>query len=221
MKIENVIFTPEDAQILESYKTVLAGLSDYLGKSYEIVLHSLEDLDHSVVAICNGERTGRRIGSPITDLALQMVSKIQQNNMQDYITYFNRNRAGEPLKSTTIFIRGARGRVIGLICINFYLDTPLSTLLGDLNESIHQPDNKPVEILAEESADLIGTVLEDVCSEIDEDNTISAVNRNKEIINRLYMRGIFNLKNAVVRVAEGLGISRNTVYMHLRNIEKK
>ena len=65
-----VKLTRADQKILKSYIPTLQGLAAYLGSSYEIVLHSLEDYDHSVIGIINGEHTGRRIGAPITDLAL-------------------------------------------------------------------------------------------------------------------------------------------------------
>ena len=52
------------------------------------------------------------------------------------------------------------------------------------------------------------------------DSAISSINKNKEIIFRLYQQGIFNLKDAVITIAEALGISKNTVYLHLRNLEK-
>ena len=85
MEKQNVTFTLVDSVILDSYKGALAGLSAYLGDGYEIVLHSLEDLDHSVVAIFNGERSGRQVGAPITDLALQMLARLEDENMQDII----------------------------------------------------------------------------------------------------------------------------------------
>ena len=40
-----VALTDTDRAILESYKAMLNGLAEYLGSGYEIVLHSLEDLD--------------------------------------------------------------------------------------------------------------------------------------------------------------------------------
>ena len=48
---------------------------------------------------------------------------------------------------------------------------------------------------------------------------ISAANRNKEIIAILKQKSIFNLKDGVVLVAKHMGISKNTVYLHLRNLE--
>lgn len=63
-----VKLTRADQKILKSYIPTLQGLAAYLGSSYEIVLHSLEDYDHSVIGIINGEHTGRRIGAPHTVL---------------------------------------------------------------------------------------------------------------------------------------------------------
>ena len=119
MKERNVMFTETDFRILDSYKSVLDGLAAYLGDGYEIVLHSLHDLDHSVIKIINGHYTGRREGFPITDLALSMLAKIEERPDTNCITYFNRNQKGEPLKSATIVIRNHSRMAIGLLCINF------------------------------------------------------------------------------------------------------
>ena len=63
-------------------------------------------------------------------------------------------------------------------------------------------------------------MVEQIREEVIEDKEITSVNRNKEIIQRLYEKGVYNMKDAVGRTAELLGISKNTVYMHLRNIEQ-
>ena len=73
-----VKLTKTDRVILESYIPVVQDLAVYLGRSYEIVLHSLEDYDHSVIAIVNGAHTGRTVGAPITDLALDMLDVLSQ-----------------------------------------------------------------------------------------------------------------------------------------------
>ena len=73
-----LVLTKTDRIILESYKVVLDGLSKYLGDGYELILHSLEDLEHSVIKIINGHYTGRVEGAPITDLALSMLNKIKE-----------------------------------------------------------------------------------------------------------------------------------------------
>lgn len=83
-----MILSEVDHKILESYKTVLEGLADYLGDGCEIALHSLEDYDKSVIKIVNGHHTGREVGAPITNLALDMLDKIKKDGAKFYISYF-------------------------------------------------------------------------------------------------------------------------------------
>ncbi len=216
MHSSNVILSEKDFLILNSYKTTAQGLADYLGSGYEIVLHSLEDFNHSVVEIINGHHTGRKVGAPITDLALSMLSKINESPGSDYISYFSTNKNGEPLKSTTIVIRGEKGNPIGLLCINFYLNTPLSTLISNFTATA--PMQK--ESFSENVEDLFDQSLEEAKQKVYGDESISASNKNKEIIHILYQKGVFNLKDSVVTIAKMLGISKNTVYMHLRNLKE-
>lgn len=77
------------------------------------------------------------------------------------------------------------------------------------------------ENFAESTDELIETALMEIKSAIMEDRTISSQNKNKEIILELYHRGIFNIKDSVIKVAALLGISKNTVYMHIRNLKGK
>ena len=219
----NITFSETDQLIMESYKGAAAGLADYLGSGYELVLHSLADLDHSVIAIFNGHYTGRKIGSPVTDLALQMLSQLEEQKGRDYITYFAKNKNDQPLKCTTTVIRGEHGRAIGLLCINFYLNTPFQSLLRDFTntENLVNPDEHVSEAFVSNTDDLIDSTLETARNAVMRDSTISASNKNKEIVAILYEKGIFNLKDSVITVAEKLGISKNTVYMHLRNLNGK
>ena len=99
--------TETDKAILESYKTVLDGLAEYLGDGYELILHSLENLEHSVIKIINGHYTGRVEGAPITDLALKMLDNIRQKKEPAALCYFNKKN-GNTLKSATIPILGER-----------------------------------------------------------------------------------------------------------------
>ena len=66
MKPQEVQLTLIDKMILQSYRSMVEGLGNYLGEAYEIVLHSLEDFQHSVIYISHGEHTGRKLGAPIT-----------------------------------------------------------------------------------------------------------------------------------------------------------
>ena len=200
MKERNVMFTETDFRILDSYKSVLDGLAAYLGDGYEIVLHSLHDLDHSVIKIINGHYTGRREGFPITDLALSMLAKIEE-------------------RPDTIVIRNHSRMAIGLLCINFYMNTSMFQFLQNMTPPAAQTPDSPVEESYVENVDeLIVQAVTEASQKVQNDSAISNANKNKEIVSILYQRGIFNLKDAVVKVAGLMGISKNTVYMHVRNL---
>ena len=79
------ILSELDYQILESYRQIIHGLGEYLGSAYEIILHNLGSYDHSVIAIENGHYTGRKVGAPITNMALDMLESIRNNNSGDNI----------------------------------------------------------------------------------------------------------------------------------------
>ncbi len=211
-----VRLTPVDRVILESYKLTLEGLANYLGDGYEFVLHSLENLDQAAVKVINGHHTGRKEGAPITDLAMQMLSRIQEKNEAGYLAYNAFNNRGEPLKATTIIIHGENNRIIGLLCINFYLNTSMADFVKNFFpiEAV-----KTSEIFAENMDELLETVAGRVQREVDEDEAIRVSMKKFEMIARLQKQGIFRFKDAVPRVAKVFGISRNTVYLHLRSLK--
>jgi len=198
---------------------MMEGLADYLGSAYEIILHSLEDYHHSVINIQNGYHSGRSVGAPITDLALNMLKEIENNGIAAtgfYTSYNARNKSGERLKSSTIPILGDSDRVIGILCINMYMDSPLSEILQSLiGSKSEQPQS---ENYASNINDTITEAVMEAKNQVMFNSNIAAVNKNKALIQILNDKGIFNIKDSVVRVAKVLGISKNTVYLHLRSI---
>ncbi len=214
-----ITLTETDRQILQSYRNVVAGLENYLGEGYEIVLHSLESMEHSVIAIANGHHTGRQEGSPITDLALHMLHSIEEEEQTGFISYFSKNRKGEPLRSSTIVIYGENHRAIGLLCFNFYLNTSVYTVVANLMDESKNTPPMITETFVDNAEDLLSRVVEQVRQDVNDDGRILSSLKNKEIIRRCHAQGVFQIKNAVSRVAQLLGISKNTVYLHLRALQ--
>lgn len=217
-----MVLTETDKVILNSYKMMLEGLSMYLGEGYEIVLHSLEDYGSSAVKIMNGLHTGRKEGAPLTDLALDYLEEIRKKPENKGITYFTRNRKGDPLKSVTMPVKGENDRVIGLICINFNLNTSLLQYINNFVDNVEHhegtwEDRK--ENFSLNSVELVENMTEEIQKKVMEDASVASINKNKEIIQILHAKGIFNMKEAVTKVSQILGISKNTVYLHLRNLE--
>lgn len=120
-----------DRLILRSYQSIVDGLAEFWGGGIEIVLHSLEDLAKAAIKVVNGRYIGRKEGVPITDLALRMLREIgNSNDCHKNLICFNHNSAGVPIRSATLPITGEHDRVFWLLCINFYLNTPLHAFLA-------------------------------------------------------------------------------------------
>ena len=217
---ETLVLSDRERAILYSYRDTLEGLAEYLGSGYEIVLHCLESYEHSVIKIINGFHTGRTEGAPITNLALAMLSELkQQPGTPHAIVYFTQNRKGEPLKSTTIPILGDSERIIGLICINFYMNTPLSELIQAMRpQEFASTSSLKSESFAESAEEMLALTLNEVIPEVKGDQALKRSVHNKEIVRRLWERGVFDIKGSVETVAEALKLSPNTVYLHLRNL---
>lgn len=216
-----IVLTASERAILSSYHSVLDGLAEYLGSGYEIVLHSLENLDRSAVKVINGHHSNRAVGAPITDLALKMMEDIKHKKGSECNKiYNNRSKKGSPIKAATLPIFGEHGRLIGLICINFYMDTPLSDLLGCLTGA-QEASSGVKESLSSTAEDLIAHSMAEIKASILNNADISYQNRNKAMIEHLFSKGIFRLKKAVPKVADIMGISPNTVYLHLRALKKQ
>ena len=214
-----ISLTPADRLILNSYHSILDGLAEYLGNGFEFVLHSLEDLDHSAVKVVNGHYSGRSVGAPVTDLALKLLDEINKDkgSSRNKI-YHNRSAKGSPIRAATLPIYGNNKQIIGLICINFYMDLPLIALLDNWMKKDNE-SNGISESLAGSSDDLISDSLAEARSLVFSSEGISQQNKNKAAIELLYQKGIFEFKNAVPKVAEMLSISPNTVYLHLRKLK--
>lgn len=217
MDNQEIQLTLVDREILQSYCKMAEGLAGYLGSAYEIVIHSLANMEHSVIAIVNGEHTGRTVGAPITNKALEML-QFFSDHKKNAECYFSKNKSGDPLKSTTIAIRGENNRVIGLMCINFYMNSSFE----DIISNFIPPEKKTSDAYRNEAFeanvdDMIATAFNSVKEKVMLDSSISSSNKNKAIVWMLADSGIFKFKDAVVRVSELLGISKNTVYLHLRS----
>lgn len=213
--------TSSDKKILETHAATMEAMGKYLGEGYELVLHSLDDENMSIIKIINGGLSKRKEGDPITELVFSMLKKIESNQAEDSIVFFNRNKFGEPTKATTIAIRGSKNRIIGLLCINFYLNTPFTRVMGSFIPEHNSMQQAPViENITENTDELIMDAYQEAKFAVENDASVASADKNKTIIQILNRNGIFNLKDSVIKVAGVMNISKNTVYLHLRNLRE-
>lgn len=203
---------------LLALEAVARGFARTLGPRVEVVLHDLRRPESSLVFI-EGNVTRRAVGAPVTDLVLELL-RAQGDNVNDAIGYPSRTSDGRWLKSSTVFIRNSRGKVVGCMCINIDI-TEMAQGMAVLEDLLRTTPIGPslADPAPEHFARSIGEVLEAAIAEAVKSMGIPVEAMHKDdklrLVDILDRRGTFLVKGAVEQVATVLGVSRYTVYNYL------
>jgi predicted transcriptional regulator YheO len=209
-------------EYLKILMPVVDALAETFGKHCEVVLHDLRKPEHSVIKIANSHLTGRDLGSPATDFVLSLLNK--KDLKKDYfVGYPTKTKMGNELKSTTIFIRNARNKVIGALCINLDL-TPYHSLRNVLDEicliSRDHLENQPSEDFAPSTDTLINDLLGQSIRKIGKPVIHMGKREKLRIISELKEKGIFLIKGSAKRISKELSVSLPTIYKYLEEINE-
>ncbi len=210
----------EKAHIIENLKGVADTLVETFGKNCEVAVHDLSVLQKSLVYLA-GSVTKRKPGAPITDLVVKAL-RSQGNKVKNINSYRSLTKNGRTIKSSTSFIRNAKGEVVVAFCINFDVTDFLnsSSLIDEFVRDSHQRSTKKKETFASSSSETIGVLLEEAITEMGKQPPTMNPEERVQLIQLLENKGVFLMKGAVEQIAIAIGISRYTVYNHLRTIRK-
>ncbi|MFO7850762.1 MAG: PAS domain-containing protein [Spirochaetia bacterium] len=208
----------EDRRILQSAVTLAEGISRQFGTFCEVLVHSLEDPENSIIAIYNGHVTGREEGGPMTDFALSLLDK-RELKEEVFGPYYSSTSEGKRLKSTTTVLKNEFGEVIGFLCINMDISASADEFLREM-----MPDTGGVQTVTEHypltAKDLVDNAFKSALDGVHGRTGISSTQKNKIVVEDLYRRGIFHVKNGVDLVADLLGVSRYTIYNYIREVKQ-
>lgn len=214
------LLTERDKATLHSFIHIADGVSQFWGECCEVVIHNLENLDSSVMFIANGHLSGRQVGAPISEVTLSFLNRMMAEPTLKNLYYFAKNKRGETFKASICAILGENQKIIGLFCLNLYMNVPFSALIQCMTPGENSNHENISETFVENTQELMLNALDAAKKAVYSNLAISSSNKNKEIVSLLFHKGIFNLKDSVITIAEHLGISKNTVYMHIRNMPK-
>lgn len=209
-----VSITNKDKEILDAVKPIVDGIAVFFGESCEVLLHSFESLDQSIIHIKNGHITGRSLGSPITDLGMKILNESSESDRMVTDCYYSKTTDGKTLRSVTILIRNRSNKPIGMMCINLNMSAPLMDILGAFSPHSKEEKVNP-ENFVNNVDDLVKTTLREAINSINSFN-IPNHEKNKTIVNELIKKGIFDIRGAIDIVAQELSLSRYTVYNYMR-----
>lgn len=206
-------------------KAALQALGSVAPRNLEILLHDLDNPEHSVIAIVNGHLSGRRVGSPILAApeqdqgfkALMHAGRTQDGCEPVVLPDYPTTLKGRTLRSATAIFRDSGGHPFASLCVNTDitgLDAAMTFLqhfqpLGALADT-HTP---------REAADM--TLL---MSEIIQDSLQRSgrgrMNKQAKVeaVRVMQERGLFIVKGGVEKAADALGVTRYTIYNYLEQL---
>jgi len=208
---------------LKSYVHLVNFMADFLGPSYEVVLHDVRNINNSIIAIKNGHISGRKVGGPLADLSFKHI-KENRNSDKKYLLLYGKTKDGRQLKTSTYFIRDERGNIIGLLGIN----TDISDFVN-LKKRMESFIDYGVANITEDREEerfesSIEEIMDSIINEVITESIVSVEQMDHikkiEITRKLNLKGVFLIKGSVGNVAEKLKTSEATMYRYIKQVNK-
>ncbi|WP_041668953.1 helix-turn-helix transcriptional regulator [Acetobacterium woodii] len=210
---------------LETYVTLVDFLAEFMGENTEVVLHDLTDWHHSVVAIRNGQISGRQVGDPITEINL----RILRSEIHKKVPYMNNEpqkfHKKESIKSASWFIKDENEGLIGMICINSDCHE-LIAARDLLNKMIKSPivenDNKErgPQKISIDVKELVDNNLNHISQDLLKKLKFLSKDEKVELVGKLDKMGTFSVKGTVWYLANCMGVSVPTLYRYISLTKK-
>ncbi|MGX7112524.1 helix-turn-helix transcriptional regulator [Gemella cuniculi] len=216
---------------MENYIPIVDFISEIVGNKCEVVLHDLRgDLNKTIIYIKNS-LSGRKVGSPATDLLVDILNKEIYKEKSYLTNYKSKGDGGKKFKSSSFFIKNDENELIGMICVN--IDYSEEMLMFDkLEEFLEQFSkvndkefyNKEAN---EEIENLYGTmdnIVEDTIYKVTgyyniKDKKLKKDDRLK-IVSILNERGFFAVKESISQIANIFNMSEVSIYKYIQEIKK-
>lgn len=205
--------------LLRNLIPLAEGIARTFGKNCEVSICDISNPQHSIIAIFNGHVTGKDVGDAMSDIVLRSISEGTLG--EDKINISSKSDDGKLLKSSCIFIRDERDKVIGSLCINY--DISEFVMFDNIIRDFCQTENKnSIEYAFEANDNNVNDVLANMV-----DSTLKSFGKpvnfmTKDekvyIVKLLDSKGIFLIKGAIDYVARVLCVSRYTVYNYLDEV---
>lgn len=202
---------------LETLRQIARGIAGQFGPNCEVVIHEISDrsADSSIVAIENGHVTGRKVGDGPSHVVLEQLGH-ENDAAEDQVAYLTRTKDGKLLKSTSMYIRDADGRVAAILGINFdismlqMLDTGLHNFIVPDEQRQQEPEKITLNV---------SDLLDDLIRQADElvGKPVALMTREDKVkaIRYLNKTGALMITRSGDKIARHFGISKYTLYSYL------
>ena len=213
-----------DDILIEQYKKIAKFLAACLGKDYEVAIHEIKNDELKLVCLENGDISKRTINAPLSELALLFISDEKYKN-SDYEVNYKGLSGDNVLRSSTFFIKNDKGKLIGLLCINFnigHINKSIKKINDELKELFDIVDTNNyveetnVEYFTEDISNVISNIIEPIIRKKNLPVARLSFDEKMLLIEELKKQGVFLLKGAVSEAAIQLHSSEASIYRYLK-----
>lgn len=204
---------------IDMFTRIIKGIAAQFGENCEVVLHDLSlPFDSTIVAIENGNITGRKVGDSSTNLGLEVLKGTQEGI--DRYNYVSKTKDGKILRSTSVYIKDPAGKLCGSICMNFDL-TNLISMQNNLNSLINIKNKEEhLEFFTGNVDELLDILLKECLEKLGKN--IDDLTREDKVaaIKFLDDKGVFLIKKSMEKVASFFNMSKYSIYNYLDDIRQ-
>ncbi|MGZ9719431.1 helix-turn-helix transcriptional regulator [Rhizobium miluonense] len=205
---------PDQDDVLQ-FAPVAEAVAILLKPHAEVVIHDLKT--QTIAYIANNISRRDVGGSSLADL-----KDIGSLGADVVRPYRKTNFDGRQLKSITAVLRNGTGEPYGLLCINFDI-APIEAARDALNllAAFQGAGAQPSALFHADWQETVNAAIADFLGERGLAASALAKEDHATLVERLEQEGYFSIRNLVPYLARLLGISRATVYKHLREARQK
>ncbi len=199
----------------------LANLGDAtcrtVGPQCEVVIHDLEDMEHSIVWIM-GSVTGRQKGGCLTSWGLSLVHSGQTDTNHHFVT---RTRDGKTVRTALSFVHDETGRAI--VCLEVNFDTSPFVAFRQTLESLADPDEAYTfhDAFLSDAPEMLETNLEKAIGMTGKPVSQMTKGDRLRVVQFLDEVGMLELRKAIPTVASFLGVTRFTIHNYINEIRDR
>ena len=192
------------------------GIAQQFGPNCEVVVHDLDsnDPEHSIVAIENGQVSGRRVGDGPSHVVLEAL-RGDASHLEDRLAYLTKTEDGKILKSSTLYIRDDDGRAIGIFAINYDITLMLSMENMLKGFTAARTLEKEPEQITRSVSDLLDELIEQSVKVVGKPVQLMTKDDKVKAVRFLNDTGAFLITKSGDRVCKFFGISKYTLYSYI------
>ncbi|QOT00077.1 PAS domain-containing protein [Brevibacterium sp. JNUCC-42] len=225
----------DNKAVLQMYVPLVTFIASIVGKHSEVVLHDLSEQETSIIAIENGQISGRTIGDAPTNLVLQVLQDKTYLKKEFIANYKAYGKNGKVFRSWSYFIKNQVNELIGVLCINSdvehfekakeWIDSFLHVEEKEQGQELDQAVRRELEHLPEhlhgQVEDVLASMIHQTMMHIPTPPERMTVQEKMDIVKQLYHQGVFQLKGGVHAISKQLKSSEPTIYRYLQKIKEE